>query len=223
MNVFAAAMWQVSTPGKLNEARKLLRYMCEHREALFGGGAGERLLDNDNGVPIVSAATKDRLIIRLLDANYAAVDPTFANVFFLTHDYVIPPSELADRLMASYARCQPGASAENNTTKHVDLWRTVVCSRVLLMLHFWLTNAAASHLHADLALLRKIGDFARPIREHAMATYFDEDTQSALAYLVELGKAPPEAAAGKSQGSKLKKKKKNKKGEGSQSESGDPT
>ena len=49
-------------------------------------------------MPILSAATVDRLIVRLLDANYAAVDPTFANVFFLTHDYVLTPDKLVERV-----------------------------------------------------------------------------------------------------------------------------
>jgi hypothetical protein len=159
VNVFAGVIWQVTQTAKLADARKLLTYMCERREVLFGGGVGEKLVDNDAGIPFVSAGTVDRLILRLLDSNYAHVDPTFANVFFMTHDYFVPAIELAQRLIAMYVRCAPPTSA----AVRPDSWRVEVASRALLMLQFWLTSAASSQLLADDELLTLVRKFAAPI------------------------------------------------------------
>jgi hypothetical protein len=167
--------------------------MCERREVLFssGGAGGEKLLDNDAGIPSLSAGTVDRLILRLLDSNYAHIDPTFANVFFMTHDYFVPAIELANRLIAMYARCAPPTSA----AVRPDSWRVEVASRALLMLQFWLTSAAASHLLADDELLTLVRKFATPIAASSLVSVFDEDTQHALTYLAQLVGADGDAGA----------------------------
>ena len=41
------------------------------------------------------------------------------------------------------------------------MWRVTVCSRVLLVLHFWLTTNAASHVLADRGLMLRIREFAK--------------------------------------------------------------
>ena len=46
----------------------------------------------------------------------------------------------------------------------------------LQMLHFWLNDAAASHLLVRVPLLKRVREFAAPIAETNIATYFDEDT-----------------------------------------------
>jgi hypothetical protein len=187
VNVFAAALWHVQPP-KLPEARALLSFMCKRREVLFGGGAGEKLLDNDAGMPTLSAATLDRLLLRLLDSNYAHVDPTFANVFFMCHDYFAPAIELAKRLIAMFERCAPKVTA----SMQKDGWRVELTSRALLMLHFWFTSAAASHLLADVKLLTLVRSFAQPIVTSPLFDAYDEDTQNAVSFLAQL--APPAAA-----------------------------
>jgi hypothetical protein len=89
-----------------------------------------------------------------------------------------------------YVRCAPPTSA----SVRPDSWRVEVASRALLMLQFWLTSAAASHLLADDELLSLVRKFARRSPAARSMSVFDEDTQHALAYLSQLAVRPPAAA-----------------------------
>jgi len=152
-----SSILQVSSPGNpvpskdailpilaIQNSAQVFECLLRNHDALFLNQEPDVVFVMEHGKLLVSSASVERLIEKLVDPFYA--DPEFVSIFLATHRYFITSVDLLHELTKRF-------SAES-----VEPWAISQRLRILGFLRHW-TNAQSQRLKDDQVFLRELSRF----------------------------------------------------------------